>query len=130
MYARDQAATLAHVALRLQRCKAEAIDKLLEEASQCLYRFKMARNLVDPKNIASITEQVTEDLSVAMQSLGTVIKDTIAPHAYALLVFDVNDDGTGVLNYVSNANVDDVCTAMREFIDARAEELIDSGDKA
>ena len=121
MYARDQASTLAHVALRLQRCKAESIDKLLEEASQCLQRFKSATGLVDPKNIAGITEEVAADLVVPIESLGDVIRDTIAPYPYALLVFD-----SGGMIYKTNANIDDVCTAMGEFIDARAEQVIDS----
>ena len=34
-----------------------------------------------------------------------------------------------MLNYASNAHIDDVCTAMREFIDARTEELIVPSDK-
>ncbi len=121
-YARDRAAELAHLAMRLQRCKQRDVGKLVEDAHKCLLRFKMASGLVDQKNIAGITEEVAEDLLVPMQSLGDVIRDTIAPHPYALLVFD-----SGGMMYKTNANIDDVCIAMGEFIDARAEAVVDPG---
>ena len=116
--ARDEAATLARIAMRLQRVPKDKIAKLLAEADQCLKRYKMTRFVGDDKAVGTIGDKVVADLEVPMHALADVIKDTIAPRAYCLLVFEPDEagDAGAELAYVSNAHRDDICEAMREFI--------------
>ena len=121
-----EAATLARIAMRLQRGGKKHVGKLLEDADACLKRYKMAHFVGDDKAVGTIGDKVAEDLKASMQALGDVVKETIAPRAYCLLVFGSDDllvvgpDGVGKagdeLAYVSNANRDDICEAMRQFI--------------
>ena len=119
--ARDEAATLARIAMRMQRVSKDKMDDLLDEADRCLKRYKRARFCIfvgDDKAVGTIGDKVSADLEASMQALGDIIRDTIAPRAYCLLVF--GPDGVGKagdeLAYVSNANRDDICEAMRQFI--------------
>ena len=119
--ARDEAATLARIAMRMQRVSKDKMDDLLDEADRCLKRYKRARFCIfvgDDKAVGTIDDQVVEGLKASMQALGGVIRDTIAPRAYCLLVFEPDDVGNAgdKLAYVSNANRDNVCEAMRQFI--------------
>ena len=113
-----ESATLARIALRLQRGGKKHVGKLLEDADACLKRYKMAHFVGDDKAVGAIDDQVAEDLEVPMHALADVIRDTITPRAYCLLVFNPDEAGdTGAeLAYVSNAHRDDICEAMREFI--------------
>lgn len=116
--ARHEAAMLARIAMRLQRVPKDQIDKLLREADACLKRYKMARFVGDDKAVGTIDDEVAEGLEAPMQALAEVIRETIAPHAYCLLVFGPDDAGNpgAQMGYVSNANRDDLCQSMREFI--------------
>lgn len=118
LYASNQAAKLTRLAMRMQRADKKHINKLLEAADLCLRNYKMARFVGDDKAVGTIDDQVAEDLEVPMQALADVIKDTIAPRAFCLLVFSPDEAGDegAELGYVSNAHRDDICEAMREFI--------------
>ncbi len=116
--AKYEAATLARLAMRMQRAPKDKIGQLLAEADQCLKRYKMVRFVGDNKAVGTIDDQVGKDLEVPMQALHDVIKDTIAPRAFCLLVFspDEGGDAGAELGYISNAHRDDICQAMHEFI--------------
>ncbi len=115
VYARDQAAHLSHIAMRLQRCSKKSIPGLLREADVTLARYKMAKFLHSEPTGEVIQERIVEDLEAPMNALSEVIMDVVAPFGFALLVFsqDPKDPRT---NYVSNCNRDDICEAMREFV--------------
>ena len=116
--ARDEAATLARIAMRMQRVSKDKMDDLLDEADRCLKRYKRARFCIfvgDDKAVGTIGDKVSEDLEASMQALAAVIMETIAPRAYCLLIFEADTTGDQ-MGYVSNANRDDMCEAMRQFI--------------
>ena len=115
MRARDAAADLSHVAMRLQRCKESSIDGLLKEADLHLNHFKMAKLVMNAGPTESITELIPDELSTVMESLAAVIRENIDPAAYALFVFGRSERG-GQLAYVSNAERDDLAQVLREFI--------------
>jgi hypothetical protein len=55
-----------------------------------------------------------DDLNKIMNDIGKILADVVKPKGFALLVFDLGNDGN--MNYISNANRDDMITAMKEFI--------------
>lgn len=120
-----QAASLSRIAMKLQRAPADQVTKLLRDANRCLQLYKMAKRLVAEKPSGTIDETVAEDLEAPMQSLAEVIRETVAPYGFALLVFSLDDDSGDRMNYVSNAMRDDICVAMRQFIAAHEERLFD-----
>lgn len=112
---------MAHIALRLQRCKKKSVAGLLAQAQTCLDRYRLARILVD-QPVAAISDTVAAELEDALPALGDVIEETVAPLAYALLVF-VDDDRPGSqMCYVSNAELDIMCQALAQFVTAHAAE--------
>ena len=116
--ARHEAATLARIAMRMQRAPKDKMDKLLVDADACLSRYKMARFVGDDKVVGIIDDQVIKGLEVPMETLAEIITDAVAPRAYLLLVFESNDAGSAGarMAYVSNAHRGELCQAMREFI--------------
>jgi hypothetical protein len=118
-----EAAKLARCAMKLQRAPLAQIDGLLYEANRCLQRYKVALLASVEKASGTIEDTVAQDLEAPMQALDEVIRETIEPHGFCLLVFNIEDIG-GRINYVSNAVRDDICVAMREFIAAHEERLL------
>jgi hypothetical protein len=59
-------------------------------------------------------EPLPEDLEKPMIEIAKILADTFKPYGFSLLVFDMNDSGR--MNYISNANREDMLTAMKEFI--------------
>ncbi len=116
-YARDQAAALTHIAMRLQRCKKGSVAGLLSQAQTCLDRYRTARVLVDVP-VAPISDTVAGELEFALPALRDVIQETVAPMAYALLVFALDDQPGSNMCYVSNAELDPMCQAMAQFVTA------------
>jgi len=115
MRARNAAADLTHVAMRLQRCRETSIDALIKEADLCLNRYKMARLVANAEPSETISDLIPDELTITMESLAQVIRESVDPAAYALLVFG-RDHAGGQLAYVSNADRDDLCQVLREFI--------------
>jgi hypothetical protein len=50
-----------------------------------------------------------------MNRVADILGDVFEGRGFPLLVFPLNDQG-GFMNYISNAQRDDMLTAMREFI--------------
>jgi hypothetical protein len=61
---------------------------------------------------------VESDLHASMNRVADIMADVFEGRGFALLVFPLNDDQGGFMNYISNAKRDDMLTAMREFIAA------------
>jgi hypothetical protein len=66
-------------------------------------------------------DPIQPDLTKIMNEIGRRIGSAIKEHGnygFALFVFtmDVNDYGHGNLNYISNANREDMIVALKEFI--------------
>lgn len=58
---------------------------------------------------------VESGLHASMNRVADILADVFEGRGFALLVFPLNDQG-GFMNYISNAQRDDMLTAMREFI--------------
>lgn len=70
-------------------------------------------------------QPIQPELRAIMNDIGRVIaqamKETAGPgYGFALLMFGLEGDEKGRMNYLSNCNREDMLTAMKEFI-ARAE---------
>jgi len=115
--ARDQMAHLTHLCMRLQRCREKDVGHLLEEAEQCLQRYKLNRFIKDDATGGVIEDDVPPELEPSMKALAEVIGDTVKPYGFSLLVFGMEDHG-GRMNYISNCHIDDVCRSMHEFVAA------------
>lgn len=116
------AAELARIAMRLQRTPADKQANLLRAADRCLHNYKMTR-IIESQKPSSVFDDTISD-QATMQSLADVIKENVAPHRFALLVFTKEPGEDGRTNYVSNANRDDICAAMAEFIAANEARLL------
>ena len=116
------AAELARVAMRLQRTPADKQADLLRTADKILHNYKMTRILENQKPSGTFVDTVTDEAT--MTALADVIRENIAPHLFALLVFTKDPDDGGRTNYVSNCRRDDICAAMAEFIAANEERLM------
>ena len=116
------AAELTRIAMRLQRAPADQIGELLQRADRCLHNYKMARIIESQKPSGTFKDDVSDEPT--MQALADVIRENVKPHLFALLVFTKETDADGLTNYVSNANRDDICVAMAQFIAANEERLI------
>lgn len=55
-----------------------------------------------------------DDLAESMNEVGQLLSKTFKPQGFALFVFDMGSGGN--MNYISNANREDMLTAMKEFI--------------
>lgn len=119
------AASLSHIAMRLQRAPADQQAKLLKAADRCLHNYKMARILENTKPSGTIEDHISDEAT--MQSLAEVIGENVKPHGFALLVF-TTEEGDDRCNYVSNSHRDDICAAMAEFIAAHEERLLPGPD--
>ena len=65
-------------------------------------------------------EPIRPEVREQMREIGRLIGSAMPPgFGFALLVFDTNTT-SGFMNYISNAQRDDVLTAMKEFV-ARSE---------
>ena len=73
-------------------------------------------------------QPIEQVLSKLMQSIGAILAEALSDHTkatgekygFALLMFGMTDKESNRMNYISNANREDMIAAMREFI-ARAE---------
>lgn len=61
-----------------------------------------------------IRPEITPGLRESMNRVGKIIGEVFDGRGFALLVFDFGPDGT--MNYLSNAQRDDMLAAMKEFI--------------
>ena len=57
---------------------------------------------------------IPPELRERMNDIGGLLDDVFDGKGFALLVFDFGPDG--MMNYISNAERDDMLAAMREFI--------------
>ncbi len=117
-YARDQMAHLTHLCIRMQRCRKESLEGLLQQAEQTLRRFRMAKFVGDEIPVDMLKDVLPEDLNEPLSVMGEVIRDTFRPHAYALFVFGKGQaDKPGAhMGYVTNAQLPDLAQVMREFV--------------
>lgn len=59
-------------------------------------------------------DPIRPDLIEKMNGIGKILGDNSKPYGFTLLVFDYGD--SGYMNYISNANREDMIAAMKEFI--------------
>ena len=60
-------------------------------------------------------ESIQPDLLLPMNTLGSFLAKRLRPYGFCLLVFPLNDRN-GRMNYIANANREDMLIAMKEFI--------------
>jgi hypothetical protein len=60
-------------------------------------------------------EQIQPNMHDLMNAVASALDQGFRPHGFALLVFPFGEDTTRV-SYISNANHDDMLTAMKAFI--------------
>lgn len=60
---------------------------------------------------------ITPGLRDSMNRVGSILGETFEGRGFALFVFDFGPDGT--MNWLSNAQRDDMIAALREFIAAQ-----------
>jgi hypothetical protein len=60
---------------------------------------------------------VVANVQASMNRVAEILDEVFEGRGFALLVFPLNDQG-GFMNYISNAQREDMLTAMREFIAA------------
>ncbi|WP_395066238.1 hypothetical protein [Paraburkholderia silvatlantica] len=67
-----------------------------------------------------VRPEITPGLRDAMNRVGAVLDDVFKGKGFALLVFDFGspEGNPGMMNFLSNADRDDLLCAMREFIAA------------
>lgn len=58
-------------------------------------------------------DPIQGDLHATMNALASFLHNAVAPHAFALLVFDHD---TGRANYISNAKREEMIAAMKDFL--------------
>lgn len=61
-----------------------------------------------------LIEPLPDDLIKSMNEIASILNEVFKPRGFTLLVFDLGTDGR--MNYISNANLEDMITAMKEFI--------------
>lgn len=59
-------------------------------------------------------DPISDGVRAQMNATADALKEVFAGYGWALLVFDWGDKGR--MNYISNAQRDDMLVAMREFI--------------
>lgn len=59
-------------------------------------------------------DPIPKELNEAMNGVGKLLNKIFKPFGFALLVFDFGNHGR--MNYISNADREDMITAMKEFI--------------
>ncbi|MGF6641869.1 hypothetical protein [Paraburkholderia sp. MM6662-R1] len=62
-------------------------------------------------------EPIEDNHRALMNALAHALREVLAPYGFALLVFDFNRIEGGRMNYISNANREDMMKALREFVD-------------
>lgn len=59
--------------------------------------------------------EITPGLRASMNRVGAILDQTFKGHGFALFVFPLNGED-GLMNWLSNADREDMFTALREFI--------------
>lgn len=63
----------------------------------------------------SMSKHITPGLRDSMKRVGSILGEVLGDKGFALLVFDLRTT-EGFMSYISNAEREDMLTAMREFI--------------
>ena len=65
-----------------------------------------------------MADPIQPDLIEIMNNIAKLLSKIFKPYGFSLLVFPFaqNDKGNGRMNYISNANREDMLAAMKEFI--------------
>lgn len=75
--------------------------------------FAALEDYRDPET-GEISPDLQPEVDEVMRSLAQALTEMLAPHGFALLVFSFGEDS--MLNYISNAQREDMIAVMREFI--------------
>jgi hypothetical protein len=59
-------------------------------------------------------DPIEEEHFAKMNAIGQLLKEEFAGYGFLLMVFDFGDEG--MMNYLSNADREDVLNCLREFI--------------
>lgn len=64
-----------------------------------------------------------------MRAVAEALDDVFRPAGFALLIFPLNEPHEGRVNYISNANREDMLAAMKEFIARNEGRVVDTDTK-
>jgi hypothetical protein len=110
--ARQHAKALVHVAQRIATAVSPLAARRAAGQANSIVR-KILHALEQTDTTSAIEPAVAEDIKATIDSLGEVVRESITPRGYLLMIF-----GEGRVDYVTNAVRDDVVALMREFIHA------------